>query len=97
MLGQLISCVSTCFTLFMIIFHYLLYRVLSTLIVAYNAFDASKMIKITIYVYTLILGMLLQWDKIYQLSLFGSATKQLIQATVHGDIQKGQYTIFVLQ
>jgi NAD(P)H-dependent flavin oxidoreductase YrpB (nitropropane dioxygenase family) len=34
-------------------------------------------------------GLLTQWSKMYQLSLFGSATQKLIAATVDGDLEHG--------
>ena len=34
-------------------------------------------------------GLLTQWTKMYQLSLFGSATEKLMKATIDGDLHEG--------
>ena len=34
-------------------------------------------------------GLLTQWTKMYQLSLFGSATEKLMKATIDGDLNEG--------
>ena len=34
-------------------------------------------------------GLLTQWTKMYQLSLFGAATEKLMKATIDGDLKEG--------
>jgi len=57
------------------------------LVAAYRSFEAAQMIGMPLW--KVIPGLLTQYDKIYQLSLFGAATKKLIAATVDGDLDSG--------
>ncbi len=56
-------------------------------VAAYRSFEAARMINMPLW--KVLPGLLTQWDKMYQLSLFGAATKQLITATVDGDLKQG--------
>ena len=54
---------------------------------AYHAFEAAKLVDLPLW--KVIPGLMVQWDKMYQLSLFGAATKKLKAATVSGDLDNG--------
>jgi enoyl-[acyl-carrier protein] reductase II len=56
------------------------------IVAAYKSFQAAKLINMPIW--KVIPGLLLQWDKMYQLSLFGSATERIIKAQ-QGDLKNG--------
>lgn len=57
------------------------------IIAAIKSFEAARLINMPLW--KVIPGLLTQWDKMYQLSLFGAATKKLIDATVNGDLKTG--------
>ena len=54
---------------------------------AYKAFGAAKLINLPLW--KVIPGLLTQWTKMYQLSLFGAATEKLMAATIDGNLQSG--------
>lgn len=54
---------------------------------AFDSFAAARMINMPLW--KVIPGLVLQWDKMYLLSLFGAATKKLMAATIDGDLQNG--------
>lgn len=60
---------------------------LNPIVAAYKSFAAARMIKMPLW--KVIPGLLTQWDKMYQLSLFGAATEKLMLATIDGDLNKG--------
>jgi enoyl-[acyl-carrier protein] reductase II len=62
-------------------------RPMNPVLAAMKSFEAAKMINMPLW--KVLPGLLMQWDKMYQLSLFGAATSKLIAATVHGDLEKG--------
>ena len=62
-------------------------RPLNPVSAAFKSFEAAKLIKLPMW--KVIPGLLTQWDKMYQLSLFGAATTKLIAATVDGDLDNG--------
>ena len=62
-------------------------RPTNPIIAAVKSFQAAKLIKMPMW--KVIPGLLTQWDKMYQLSLFGAATEKLMQATIDGDLDKG--------
>lgn len=64
-----------------------MHRPMNPISAALKSFEAAKMINMPLW--KVIPGLLTQWDKIYQLSLFGAATKKLIAATVDGDLENG--------
>ena len=62
-------------------------RPINPILAAFRSFEAAKMINMPLW--KVIPGLLTQWDKMYQLSLFGAVTKKLIAATVDGDLENG--------
>lgn len=54
---------------------------------AVKAFSAAQMVNLPMW--KVIPGLLTQWDKMYQLSLFGAATEKLMDATIHGNLESG--------
>ena len=62
-------------------------RPTNPIIAAWRSFEAARMINMPLW--KVLPGLLTQWDKMYQLSLFGAATKQLVAATVDGDLENG--------
>lgn len=62
-------------------------RPTNPLVAAVRSFQAAKLINMPLW--KVIPGLLTQWDKMYQLSLFGAATTKLIAATIHGDLDNG--------
>jgi len=54
---------------------------------AIDSFEAAKMINMPLW--KVIPGLILQFDKMYLLSLFGAATQKLMAATIDGDLDKG--------
>lgn len=54
---------------------------------AYKAFGAAKLINLPLW--KVIPGLLTQWTKMYQLSLFGAATEKLMKATIDGNLDSG--------
>ena len=60
---------------------------LNPIIAAYKAFGAAKLINMPLW--KVIPGLLTQWTKMYQLSLFGAATEKLMKATIDGDLNTG--------
>lgn len=62
-------------------------RPVNPIVAAIKSFQAAKLIKMPLW--KVIPGLITQWDKMYQLSLFGAATEKLMQATINGDLDKG--------
>lgn len=62
-------------------------RPLNPISAVLQAFQSAKLIGLPMW--KVIPGVLTQWDKMYQLSLFGAATKKLMKATIDGDLQQG--------
>jgi enoyl-[acyl-carrier protein] reductase II len=62
-------------------------RPMNPILAAYKSFDAAKLIGLPLW--KVIPGLLTQWDKMYQLSLFGAATEKLMAATIQGDLDHG--------
>lgn len=62
-------------------------RPLNPIVAAYRSFEAAKLINMPLW--KVIPGLLTQWDKMYLLSLFGSATTKLMKATIDGDLENG--------
>jgi len=62
-------------------------RPVNPLLAAYRSFEAARMINMPLW--KVVPGLLTQWNKMYLLSLFGSATQRLIAATVDGDLENG--------
>ena len=62
-------------------------RPTNPLVAALKSFEAAKMIGMPLW--KVIPGLLTQWDKMYQLSLFGAATTKLMAATIDGDLKQG--------
>jgi enoyl-[acyl-carrier protein] reductase II len=62
-------------------------RPLNPVTAAYKSFAAAKMIKMPLW--KVVPGLLTQWNKMYQLSLFGAATEKLMKATIEGDLKGG--------
>lgn len=62
-------------------------RPLNPISAAYKSFGAAKLIGLPLW--KVIPGLLTQWDKMYQLSLFGAATEKLMKATIDGDLEYG--------
>ena len=60
---------------------------LNPVVAAYKAFGAAKLINLPLW--KVIPGLLTQWTKMYQLSLFGAATEKLMKASIDGDLQAG--------
>lgn len=60
---------------------------LNIFVAIWKAFDAAKLINMPIW--KVIPALVVQFDKMYQLSLFGAATEKLIDATVHGNLKDG--------
>jgi enoyl-[acyl-carrier protein] reductase II len=56
-------------------------------VAAFKSFQAAKLINLPLW--KVIPGLLTQWDKMYQLSLFGAATEKLMAATIDGDLERG--------
>jgi enoyl-[acyl-carrier protein] reductase II len=54
---------------------------------AIGSFAAAKMINLPIW--KVIPGLLFRWKDMYKLSLFGSATKRIMAATVDGNLDTG--------
>ena len=54
---------------------------------AVGAFSAAGMVDLPLW--KVLPGLLLRWDKMYSLSLFGAATKKLMAASVDGDLEAG--------
>lgn len=54
---------------------------------ALKSFSAAKMINLPLW--KVVPGLLTQWDKMYQLSLFGAATEKLMAATIDGNLDQG--------
>jgi enoyl-[acyl-carrier protein] reductase II len=62
-------------------------RPVNPLVAAVKSFQAAKMIGMPLW--KVLPGLLTQWDKMYQLSLFGAATEKLMAATIDGDLETG--------
>lgn len=62
-------------------------RPLNPISAAYKSFGAAKLIGLPLW--KVIPGLLTQWDKMYQLALFGAATEKLMKATIDGDLEHG--------
>jgi enoyl-[acyl-carrier protein] reductase II len=60
---------------------------MNPVLAAFKSFGTAK--KIGMPVQTVIGGIVTQWDKIYQLAMFGAATEKLMAATVDGDLDRG--------
>lgn len=54
---------------------------------AFKAFSAAQMVNLPMW--KVIPGLITQWDKMYQLSLFGAATEKLMAATIDGNMDYG--------
>ena len=54
---------------------------------AVKAFAAAKLVNLPLW--KVIPGLLTQYDKMYQLALFGAATEKLMAATIAGDLDQG--------
>merc|ERR1712232_307060 len=52
-----------------------------------RAFQAASTMKVPLW--KILPGMLVEYDKIYALAQFGAATRDIQEATVNGDIEKG--------
>ena len=57
------------------------------LTVLFRAFQAANDMKVPLW--KILPGMIVEPDKIYAVSAFGAATKDIMAATVDGDLQKG--------
>lgn len=64
---------------------------MNPVVAAFKAFEAAKLIKLPLY--KVLPGLIMQYDKMYQLAQFGAATKQLMAATVDGDLERGKFTL----
>ncbi len=62
-------------------------RPMNPLLAVIKSFDAAKLIGLPMW--KVIPGVLTQWDKMYQLALFGAATEKLMAATIDGNLQNG--------
>ncbi|KAJ1398557.1 hypothetical protein B484DRAFT_406615 [Ochromonadaceae sp. CCMP2298] len=62
-------------------------RPVNPVVAAWRSMAAAKMIGMPLW--KVVPGLLLQWDKMYLLSLFGAATQKLVAATVDGDLENG--------
>jgi enoyl-[acyl-carrier protein] reductase II len=62
-------------------------RPMNPIAAAYHALDAAKLVNIPAW--KILPGLLVQYDKIYQLAQFGAATKKLMAATIEGNLQEG--------
>jgi enoyl-[acyl-carrier protein] reductase II len=62
-------------------------RPTNPIVAAVKSFEAAKMIGMPLW--KVVPGLLTQWDKMYQLSLFGAATEKLMAATIDGDLDRG--------
>jgi enoyl-[acyl-carrier protein] reductase II len=60
---------------------------MNPLLAAYKSFGTAQ--KIGMPMWKVIGGIATQWDKIYQLALFGAATEKLMAATIDGDLKNG--------
>lgn len=60
---------------------------MNPIMAVWQSFEASKMIGLPLW--KVIPAVLTQWDKMYQLSLFGAATKKLMTATIDGNLRDG--------
>jgi len=57
------------------------------IVAAYLSFGAAKLVGLPLW--KVVPGLLTQWEKMYQLALFGGATKRIMAATVDGDLDYG--------
>ena len=62
-------------------------RPVNPVVAAYKSFGAAKLIGMPLW--KVIPGLLTQWEKMYQLALFGGATSRIMAATVDGDLEYG--------
>jgi enoyl-[acyl-carrier protein] reductase II len=62
-------------------------RPVNPVVAVVQSFDAARLIGLPLW--KVIPAVLTQWDKMYQLSLFGAATKKLMKATIDGDLREG--------
>lgn len=62
-------------------------RPMNPVMAVYKAFGAAKLVGLPLW--KVIPGVLTQWDKMYQLSLFGAATEKLMAATIDGNLKQG--------
>ena len=60
---------------------------MNPVVAAYKAFGAAALINLPLW--KVIPGLLTQWTKMYQLSLFGAATEKLMKATIDGNLDEG--------
>jgi len=60
---------------------------LNPVVAAFKAFGAAKLINMPMW--KVIPGLLTQWTKMYQLTLFGAATDKLMKATIDGNLEEG--------
>ena len=60
---------------------------MNPLLAVYKSFGAAKLVGLPLW--KVIPGVLTQWDKMYQLSLFGAATEKLMAATIDGNLKEG--------
>ena len=60
---------------------------MNPVVAAYKAFGAAALINLPMW--KVIPGLLTQWTKMYQLSLFGAATEKLMKATIDGNLEEG--------
>ncbi len=60
---------------------------MNPVVAAFKAFGAAKLINLPLW--KVIPGLLTQWTKMYQLSLFGAATDKLMKATIDGNLDEG--------
>lgn len=62
-------------------------RPMNPISAAVKAFSAAKLINMPAW--KIIPGLLVKYDQIYQLALFGAATEKLMAATIDGDLEQG--------
>eukprot|EP00906_Rhabdomonas_costata_P019832 RCo028855 len=62
-------------------------RPMNPAVAVVKAFEAAQRSKMPLW--KVIPGLLTQWDKMYQLTLFGAATEKIMAATVRGDLNHG--------
>ena len=62
-------------------------RPMNPISAAVKAFSAAKLVNLPLW--KVIPGLLTQYDKMYQLALFGAATEKLMAATISGDLDQG--------
>ena len=60
---------------------------MNPIVAAFKAFGAAKLINLPLW--KVVPGLLTQWTKMYQLSLFGAATDKLMKATIDGNLDEG--------